>query len=42
VRDNAAAAGKKLDAELLAKIDELLDNDIERDPAKTTSPPRRS
>jgi aryl-alcohol dehydrogenase-like predicted oxidoreductase len=42
VRDNAAAAGKKLDADLLKKIDELLGDDIERDPAKTTSPARRS
>jgi aryl-alcohol dehydrogenase-like predicted oxidoreductase len=42
VRDNAAAAGVKLDADLLKKIDELLADDIERDPAKTTSPASRS
>jgi aryl-alcohol dehydrogenase-like predicted oxidoreductase len=42
VRDNAAAAGVKLDDDLLKKIDELLADDIERDPAKTSSPARRS
>src|SRR3954453_2140651 len=35
VQDNAAAAGVTLDADLLAKIDEILDPVIERDPAKT-------
>ncbi|HET9646896.1 MAG TPA: aldo/keto reductase family protein [Microlunatus sp.] len=35
VHDNAAAAGVTLDADLLAKIDEVLDPVIERDPAKT-------
>ncbi len=35
VQDNVAAAGVKLDADLLAKIDEILDPVIERDPAKT-------
>ena len=35
VADNAAAAGVTLDADLLAKIDEILDPVIERDPAKT-------
>src|SRR3954471_21822844 len=38
VRDNAAASGKKLDAELLKAIDEILDPIIERDPARTESP----
>ena len=35
VDDNVAAAGVKLDDEVLSKIDELLDPVIERDPAKT-------
>jgi aryl-alcohol dehydrogenase-like predicted oxidoreductase len=35
VKDNVAAAGVTLDADLLAKIDEILDPVIERDPAKT-------
>jgi aryl-alcohol dehydrogenase-like predicted oxidoreductase len=35
VHDNAAAAGISLDADLLAKIDEVLDPVIERDPART-------
>jgi aryl-alcohol dehydrogenase-like predicted oxidoreductase len=42
VRDNAAAAGKKLDADLLKKIDEVLDGVVSTDPALTTSPPSRS
>jgi aryl-alcohol dehydrogenase-like predicted oxidoreductase len=41
VRDNAAAAGKKLDADLLKKIDEVLGDVVDRDPTKTASPPRR-
>jgi aryl-alcohol dehydrogenase-like predicted oxidoreductase len=36
VQDNVAAAGVKLDAELLTKIDEILDPVIESDPAKTS------
>ena len=35
VHDNVEAAGVTLPAELLAKIDEVLDPVIERDPAKT-------
>jgi aryl-alcohol dehydrogenase-like predicted oxidoreductase len=35
VHDNAAASGVKLDADLLTKIDEVLDPIVERDPAKT-------
>jgi aryl-alcohol dehydrogenase-like predicted oxidoreductase len=35
VQDNAAASGIKLEDELLAKIDEVLDPMIERDPART-------
>ncbi|MCW2503528.1 MAG: potassium channel beta chain [Actinomycetia bacterium] len=41
VVENVGAAGRKLDAELLKRIDEVLDPVIERDPAKTTSPDRR-
>jgi aryl-alcohol dehydrogenase-like predicted oxidoreductase len=40
VRDNADAAGKKLDADLMRAIDEALDPVAERDPAKTVSPRR--
>ena len=36
VQDNVAAAGVKLDADLLTKIDEILDPVIESDPAKTS------
>jgi hypothetical protein len=35
VEDNATAVGIKLDADLLAKIDEILDPVVERNPAKT-------
>jgi aryl-alcohol dehydrogenase-like predicted oxidoreductase len=35
VADNAAAAGVTLDADLLAKIDEILDPVVEHDPART-------
>ena len=41
VRDNAAASGKKLDADLLAKIDEVLEGVVTTDPAKTVSPEKR-
>jgi aryl-alcohol dehydrogenase-like predicted oxidoreductase len=41
VVDNAGAAGRKLDADLLKRIDEILDPVVERDPAKTMSPKRR-
>ncbi|WP_250030365.1 aldo/keto reductase family protein [Paractinoplanes maris] len=41
VRDNAAASGKKLDADLMKAIDAALDGVAERDPAKTQSPARR-
>ncbi|BCJ29532.1 aldo/keto reductase family protein [Actinocatenispora sera] len=41
VRDNVKAAGVKLDKGLLAKIDEILDPVIERDPARTQSPASR-
>ncbi|MFY7066473.1 aldo/keto reductase family protein [Nocardiopsis changdeensis] len=38
VRDNVQAAGVKLDAELLARIDEILGDSVDRDPALTRSP----
>jgi aryl-alcohol dehydrogenase-like predicted oxidoreductase len=41
VRENCAAAGVKLDASLLARIDEVLGDHIERDPARTISPATR-
>jgi voltage-dependent potassium channel beta subunit len=41
VRENVQAAGVKLDAGLLRRIDEVLGDDIERDPARTTSPAAR-
>jgi aryl-alcohol dehydrogenase-like predicted oxidoreductase len=42
VTENAKAAGVRLDAEALKRIDEVLDPVIERDPGKTQSPRRRS
>ena len=41
VRDNAAAAGVKLDADLLTKIDEVLAGVVVDDPAQTQSPASR-
>ena len=41
VVENVKAAGVKLDAGLLKRIDEILDPVIERDPAKTVSPAQR-
>ncbi|MGI5227167.1 aldo/keto reductase family protein [Actinoallomurus sp. CA-142502] len=41
VRDNVRASGVRLDPELLKRIDEILDPVIERDPARTVSPPHR-
>ncbi|MFI0368103.1 aldo/keto reductase family protein [Actinomadura sp. 1N219] len=41
VADNARAAGVKLDAGVLKRIDEVLDPVVIRDPANTVSPPRR-
>ena len=38
VADNVKAAGVRLDADLLAAIDEVLGDVVERDPAKTESP----
>ncbi len=40
--DNVKASGVKLDADLLKAIDTVLDPIVERDPAKTVSPARRS
>jgi aryl-alcohol dehydrogenase-like predicted oxidoreductase len=41
VRENVAAAGVRLDADLMSKIDEALGGVVTRDPARTTSPARR-
>jgi aryl-alcohol dehydrogenase-like predicted oxidoreductase len=41
VHDNARAAGVKLQAAILRRIDEVLGDVVVRDPAKTTSPPSR-
>jgi aryl-alcohol dehydrogenase-like predicted oxidoreductase len=41
LQDNVKAAGVKLDAELLKRIDEVLDPVVERDPARTQSPAKR-
>jgi len=41
VRENAAAAGVRLDADLMRKIDEMLGDVIIRDPSRTASPAKR-
>jgi aryl-alcohol dehydrogenase-like predicted oxidoreductase len=41
VRDNVKAAGYKLDAELIRRIDDVLGDIVVRDPARTASPERR-
>ncbi|MBF8192680.1 aldo/keto reductase family protein [Nonomuraea sp. K274] len=41
VRDNVRASGVKLDAGVLARIDGVLGDVVERDPAKTASPSSR-
>ena len=41
VRENARAAGVKLDASVMRRIDEILGDAVVRDPARTVSPPRR-
>jgi len=41
VRENARAAGATLGDDQLKRIDEILGDRIERDPARTESPPRR-
>jgi aryl-alcohol dehydrogenase-like predicted oxidoreductase len=41
VTDNAAAAGVRLDDDVLKRVDEALGDIVERDPGKTQSPPQR-
>lgn len=41
VTDNVAAAGVTLEADVLAKVDDVLGDVVERDPAKTVSPETR-
>jgi aryl-alcohol dehydrogenase-like predicted oxidoreductase len=41
VRENAAAAGKRLDDDLMRKIDEVLGDTVTRDPSRTASPAKR-
>jgi aryl-alcohol dehydrogenase-like predicted oxidoreductase len=41
VRENVAAAGVRLDGDLMRKIDEVLADVIIRDPSRTASPPQR-
>ncbi len=41
VRDNAAAAGVTLEAELMKRIDEVLEGVVVDDPRRTASPPQR-
>ena len=39
--ENVKAAGVRLDADVMARIDAILGDAVERDPAKTVSPPQR-
>jgi aryl-alcohol dehydrogenase-like predicted oxidoreductase len=41
VHENVKAAGVRLDAEILKRIDEVLDPIVERDPAQTQQVPKR-
>jgi aryl-alcohol dehydrogenase-like predicted oxidoreductase len=41
VRDNVGAVGKRLDADMLRKIDETLGDLVTRDPTRTASPAKR-
>lgn len=41
VRDNVKAAGVRLDADVLKRIDDVLGDSVVRDPAKTRSPEGR-
>jgi aryl-alcohol dehydrogenase-like predicted oxidoreductase len=41
VRENVKAAGVKLAGGLMRQIDDVLGSDVERDPARTASPPSR-
>src|SRR6202012_5330262 len=40
-RENVKAAGVKLDSGLLRRIDDVLGSYVDRDPARTASPPSR-
>jgi len=42
VHENVKAAGVKLDATLMARIDEIMGPQVVSDPGKTQSPPKRS
>ncbi len=42
VSENVKASGQRLSADVLAKIDDVLDDVVERDPAQTKSPERRN
>ena len=42
VKDNAGASGVRLEPELLDRIDDVLGDVVERDPAKTESPDPRA
>jgi aryl-alcohol dehydrogenase-like predicted oxidoreductase len=41
VRENVKASGVRLDPEVLRRIDDVLGDAIQRDPARTMSPERR-
>jgi aryl-alcohol dehydrogenase-like predicted oxidoreductase len=41
VRENVKAAGVKLDAGLMSRIDEVLGDAVVRDPSRTASPSSR-
>jgi aryl-alcohol dehydrogenase-like predicted oxidoreductase len=41
VRENVKAAGVRLDAEIMAKVDEIIGSQVVTDPARTQSPARR-
>ncbi|MBB6172571.1 aryl-alcohol dehydrogenase-like predicted oxidoreductase [Nocardiopsis mwathae] len=41
VKENTSAAGVRLDADLMRRIDDILGDRIERDPSHTVSPPQR-
>jgi aryl-alcohol dehydrogenase-like predicted oxidoreductase len=41
VADNVGASGVTLDADVMKRIDEALGDLVERDPARTVSPPTR-
>jgi aryl-alcohol dehydrogenase-like predicted oxidoreductase len=41
IADNAAAAGVRLDADVMARIDDVVGSVVTRDPSQTVSPPTR-